>query len=218
MTTATSDVNIFDLDAAVEPLETIDGAALDAANEYSPTIPLGYNNFIFAGLDDERPIGSVERQGKPVLEVTFTATHLKADGTEGKTVNYVRANGYKSEKMRSSSIAQLIHALGLTDEYNKTAKRPSDVLALLQGAEGARATFRAKVAWRHYDKDTKTTTATTPKVKIGDKYETVTAPTEYTTTKGDLAIMQPWPKNDDGTLARHPGNEELSDFAPATRK
>jgi hypothetical protein len=209
LTDDTTNAGLTGIAGEVE-VEEINGEVLDKQNEFAAPLQPGYHTFTFDGLDEKKPIQTRERGGKQVAEITFTATSVPTDPTtKPRTLHYQRLDTYLSDAQKAkgmtSGVGKLIHALGLTDTFNRTGRKVADIVAVLQQAEGERGTFRAKVEWESYDKDTKTTTSSNPRT--------------YTNGKGEVVVIQGWPRTSTGALSEDLTNfpEKIVDVKPVKK-
>lgn len=143
---------------------------------FAPQVYPGRHDFVFA-LAENDPFGKIEVEGKPYLNVTFTALIQVPDKTDPVKVNYQRASFYKHPKMANSDGAELLRCLAIKVESGK----PSDIVAALKQADG-RARGTAVFGWDAYSKDTGETISTSPRKKARKN------------GKVDIA----WPKGADG--------------------
>lgn len=200
-------LDINQLDLEVEALSPSDEKKLADALEFSPTLTPGkFHTFIFA-LEKEKPLDKRTMKDKPVAVFRYTAREVKAEG-EGRLVRFCEANTFKSGNMVASRIEELLFALGKFAAFNQSQRRPSDILRLLQEAEGSQQTFEGLVQWRHYDSSSGITTSTNP----AKPYKRTVDGVETT------VVEQAWPRNPDGSFARHPGNEVVQRVRPVEAK
>lgn len=144
---------------------------------FPPQVYPGRHDFIFQ-LAEEGAFGKIEVEGKPYLNVTFTALVQVPDKPEPVKVNYCRASFYKHPKMSNSDGGELLRCLGLKPDSLK----PSDIVASLKQADG-RARGTAVFSWEAYSKDTKEVISTAPRKKP---------------RKDSGKVDIPWPKGVDG--------------------
>jgi hypothetical protein len=200
--------DINELDLAVEPLEQVDVDQLEERMTFAPSIPPGYHTFRFA-LDDKKPIQSSVLKGKTCFQINFSGTLINPDESEGRKVNYCRANSFRSGKMTASRVDELIlslsHDRDLMNDWQASERKPKDALGLLQRAESEQRRFRGRVIWRHFDKATGEILSSNPQKPF---------------KKGDGTVVEerPWPRDAQGKLARHPGNEEINQTLPVNLK
>lgn len=199
-------VDINQLDMQSEPMADVDMDKLEESMEYAPTLAAGqYFPFIFR-LSEEKPWQAVTMKGKPEAQFNYEALHIKEDGTTGKTIRFQRANTFRSGKMEASRAEELLFALGKMPAFKASERKKGDILRLLQEASAEQIVFKGQVHWRHYDKATGVTTSTAP----AKPYKKV----DKTTGQETTVTEQPWPRDEHGKFARHPGNEDIHRVAP----
>lgn len=159
-----------------EPEVEIDYSAPESG-AFPPQIYPGRYRFVFQ-LAEQDPFGKIEVEGKPYLNVVFTALVQAPDKTEPVKVNFCRASFYKHPKMTNSDGGELLRCLGIKPEGMK----PSDIVAALKQADG-RASGEAVFGWEAYSKDTKEVISTNARKKP-----------RKDSGKTDI----PWPKGADG--------------------
>jgi hypothetical protein len=145
---------------------------------FPPQVYPGRHDFIFK-LAAEGAFGKVMVEGKPYLQVTFTAVVQGVEGKpDGVDCNFQRASFFKHPKMKNSDGGELMRCLGIELE----SRKPSDIAAALQQADG-RVRGTAVFGWKAYSKDTKEIISTNPRSKP-----------RKNSGKKDI----PWPKGADG--------------------
>jgi hypothetical protein len=143
---------------------------------FPPQVYPGRHSFIFS-LADQDAFGKIDVDGKPYLNITFTASVQVPEKADPAKVNFCRASFYKHPKMQNSDGAELLRCLGIKVESGK----PSDIVAALKQADG-RARGDAVFGWEAYSKDTEEIISTNPRKKARKNGRT------------DI----PWPKGPDG--------------------
>jgi hypothetical protein len=147
------------------------------SGSFPPEVYPGRYRFIFA-LDPDNPWGKQEVDGRPYLQVSYTAQIQVPEKPEPVSVRFQRASLFKSPKRENSDIGELLRCLGIKAEGTKA----SDIVAALKAADG-RAGGEAVFGWEAYSKDTQEVISTSPQKKPRKK-----------SGKTDIA----WPKGADG--------------------
>jgi hypothetical protein len=159
-----------------EPEIEVDYSAPESG-AFPPQIYPGRYRFGFT-LAESDPFGKMMVEGKPYLQVTFTAMVTAPDKPEPVKVNFQRAGFYKHPKMPNSDGAELLRCLGIKPE----TMAARDVVTALKQADG-RSMGEAVFGWEAYSKDTGEIISTSPQKKARKK-------------SGRVDI--PWPKGTDG--------------------
>lgn len=201
-------VDIAELDAQMEELpEAADPARMEDRMAYAPHLTPGKAiDAIFALA--EPPWESRLIKGKPIAQFNYQLTELREDSSTGKVIKFLQANMFRSGKMESSRVDDLLFALGKIKDFNRTGRKASDAFALLQEATAMQIVVRGVIQWRRYDKATGETWSTAPQKP-------------FTKNDGTVVAEKLWPKGIDGKFQSRVegwdgnyGNETVSRVMP----
>jgi hypothetical protein len=198
--------DIAELDMITEPVADVDEQDMEKRMAYAPSLTPGkFHNFIFA-LEKEKPVQNAPIKDKTWAQFNYTATVLDEHNQPGKTIRFCQATTFRSGKMESSRVDELLFSLGKMRKFKQTQKKSSDILALLQEAEGEQRVFRGLVQWRFWDSETGVVTSTAPQKPY--------AKVDKKTGEKITVVEQPWWRERDGSLSRHEGNETITRVQP----
>lgn len=127
--------------------------------QFPPRIEPGDHEFIFHLAEDgDKRFGVKECKGQKCLEVIVELEIARPGEETPAMIKFVRVNDYKSEKMKNSSLGDLVRCLGIKPEG--TDRRA--LCNALIGADG-RARGTAQIGWQRFCKSDLQAVSTAPR-------------------------------------------------------